>query len=334
MPRDVCEKTALKQPEGGDYTKVAHHVNEWLDIHKGETFDLDIICRQLAITERENRKYVAIILAKKVDQEKLEKRNKTYRYVDKTAKFVPWWEADASQSLDISFPWGREDNSHFGFEDGVVTSPGDIWVLAGSFNNGKTTFCLNLLWENFDKMPCTLMGNEYTPIKFKRRVGRMSWADPFTSEGKPKFELIERRENWKDIIRPDNLNIIDWVNMGDEWYKVGMVIDGIQSKLKGGMAVIVLQKDPNKVLGRGGTFSGELASFYCSIDYQKLTVIKCKEWFDYNPNNRIYGFEIVGGGTKFHHIREIEKCKGCFGTGSKHGAQCKDCIGTGYVDIE
>ena len=319
----------------GAYKKISILVDDWLQIHKGESFDLDLICRQLEIRERDNRKLVAIKLAYEVKRgDRLEKLNRIYNTIDNTVKYIDWVNVSNVEPLKINFPYGIEDNSQFSFDDHVSISPGDIVVIAGNSNMGKTTWCLNLLWENMDTFPCTLMGNEYTKGKFKRRVSRMTWKSPLKEDGTPKFELIERRERWKDIIRPDNINIIDWIMLGDNFYQIGMIIDGIQSKLRNGIAVISLQKDPAKTRGRGGTFSEDLASLYLAIDYQRLTVVKAKEWQGMNPNGKMYGFDIVDGGTKFHNIREVKKCPKCFGNSPVKGYKCETCQGRGYVDLE
>ncbi len=198
----------------------------------------------------------------------------------------------------------------------------------------NTAFCLNLLWDNMDTFPCTLMGNEYTPGKFKRRVKTMDWANPLKENGEPKFELIERRSGWKDVIRPDNINIIDWINLDDKFYQIGMIIDGIQSKLKNGVAVLSIQKQPGKDRGLGGGFSEHLASLYLNIDFERLTVIKAKEWTGTNPNGKMYGFSIVQGGTRFHDIREVKKCIKCYGKGVAYGNKCETCFGRGVVNID
>ena len=69
--------------EDSTYKKVSVIVDTWLEVHKGETFDLDLVCRQLQITERENRHFVAMKLAYEVRQGKLEKLNRIYRYINK-----------------------------------------------------------------------------------------------------------------------------------------------------------------------------------------------------------------------------------------------------------
>jgi len=316
----------------GVYRKLSALVDNWLELHKGETFDLDMICRQLEIRERENRNLVTIKLAYEVKRGNLEKNNRIYRYINNNIIYIDWVNASENNTMGIRWPYGREDDTHFGFEEHIIISPADVIVIAGGSNFGKTCFCLNFLWENMDNFPCTLMGNEYTPAKFKRRVKRMDWADPLDENGNPKFELIERRDNWKDIIRPDNINIIDWIDIGENAYLIGKVIDGIQSKLRGGIALISLQKAPGKELGRGASYSMDLSSLYLSIDFERLTVVKAKEWKGRNPNKDMYGFTIVNSGTKFHNIREIKKCPLCYGTGHYRGGECDKCSGRGYVD--
>lgn len=323
----------------GAYLKVAALVREWADIHRGETFDLDTVCRQLEIQERDNRKYVAIELSKLVGKGMLEKvtnplHKPFYRYIDNTCKYIDWVSASDDDILDIKWPYGVEDNSVFGFDGRVRISPGDIIVIAGTSNMGKTAFCLNFLWENMDLYPCTLMGNEYKPSKFKRRVNRMTWKAPFNENGEPKFELIERHDGWKDIIRPDNINIIDWINLKDNFYHIGMIIEEIQERLRSGIALISLQKDENKTRGLGGGFSEHLASLYLTVDYERLTIVKAKEWREWNPNGKMYGFEIVSGGAKFNNIRQITKCKQCWGTGRTKGGECDKCQGKGFVDVD
>lgn len=315
-----------------NYKKVSALVDRWLELHKGETFDLDMVCRQLEISQRENRHFVVQKLAYEVSRERLEKSNRIYRTIDSTLVKIDWVNATESEVLDLRWPYGHEDESHFSFDGQVHISPGDIIIMAGVSNTGKTAWCMNLLWENMDAYPCTLMGNEYQASKFKRRARRMDWADPLDDHGAPKFELIERYDGWKDAIQPDNINIIDWISLDDKFYMIGAILQGIRSKLRRGIAVIALQKTAGKEFGLGGGFSEHLASLYLSMDFERLTVTKCKEWNGKNPNGVIDGFTIVDGGAKFHNIRPIKKCPKCYGWSVTKGTKCDECFGRGYVD--
>jgi len=323
----------LSEHEAKTYQYVSRLVEKWLSLHKGETFDLDTICRQLAITNREDRHRVVVRLFHAVESDLLKKSGRLYTYIDKTFKLIEWWKGPEDDHLAIRWPWGHQDNSGFGFAETVSISQGDVIMIAGLSNMGKTAFCLNLLLENMDMYPCTLMGNEYKPSKFRRRIEKMDWVNPMKEDGSPKFELIERYEKWADIIRPDNINIIDWINLGDNFYQIGRILEDIQERLKKGIAVISIQKSEGKALGLGGGFSEHLASLYLVLDFEKLTVRKAKEWANGpNPNGQMYGFEIIDGGSKFHHIREIKPCKACFSTGKSRGQKCGECGGKGTVD--
>jgi excinuclease UvrABC ATPase subunit len=160
----------------------------------------------------------------------------------------------------------------------------------------------------------------------------MTWNDPIL-DGKPKFELIKRLENWADIVEPDKITIIDWISLpANELYNIGHVMQGIQSKLGNGVGLIVLQKDENSNLGRGRAFSEELASLYLTIDKGRITVRKAKEHFGHNPNGETYGFDITNGGVEFRNIRPLAKCHSCKGTGQSRGNECFTCHGTGYIE--
>ncbi len=318
----------------GLYGQASKAVDNWLELHKGETFDLDMICRQLEIRDSGKRNLITIKLAYEVKRGNLKKSNRLYRYIDSTYTLMDWVHALEQATIDITWPYDHENTDTFGFDGHVVISPGQVIILAGVSNTGKTAFAHNVVWDNMDKYQCTLIGNEYTPANFKRRVSRMTWADPLKEDGSPKFELIERYDNWEDIIRPDNLNVIDWITVGDNFYKIGQVIEGIKSKLRGGIALICLQKSGGKELGEGGSFSERLSSLYLIMDFGKLTVRKAKEWNGKNPNGKIYGFEIIEGGTQFHNIREIKKCGKCWGSGKSHGSDCDKCNASGYIDVK
>ena len=319
----------------GAYRKIAVLVDEFLQIHAGEPFTLDTICRDLKILERDNRKYVAIELSRKVEKGKLEKVSNSsttlYRVIDNTYKLIDWTNASDVPPLDIKWPVGV-DGSRFGFDGHVVISPKDIIIGAGVSNMGKTTLVLNILWENMDTYHCTLMGNEYDASKFKRRVSRMTWLNPLKEDGTPKFDLIERYDNWKDIIRPDDINLIDWINLNDNFYRIGSIIEGIKARLNNGIAIIMLQKDSAKALGLGGGFSEHLSSLYLTVDFNRLTVRKLKEWKDINCNGKVFGFEICEGGTRFTKIRPLIKCPECHGYGKVKGIDCDNCNGSGWAD--
>jgi hypothetical protein len=179
------------------------------------------------------------------------------------------------------------------------------------------------------------MINEYNPGKFKRRIEKMDWAKPLKEDGTPKFELIERHEDWKYAIEPDAINIIDWVNIADgDFWKVGTLLEGMKGKVHKGLLLVVLQKNESKDLGTGGQFSEHMADDYFLLDFQRLTVRKVKEHDNtMQPNGKVYGFEIVDG-VHFSNIRPLKPCPKCHSRCLVNKIECIDCHSTGYVDKE
>lgn len=322
------------------YQMVARLVREYIEIHMGEKFDLDTICRQLSITERDSRKYVTIELSRKIEQGKLEKvstaRGSLYTVLNNTLVYInDWIDAKDDEILDVRWPCSHQDATEFGFEKTMIVPAGGLAVIAGVSNMGKTGFLQNFCIENCDQYHVTMMINEANKSKFKRRIQRMAWFNPRGEDGKVKFDLIERHSDWKYAIQPDDINIIDWIDLPDgDFYKINGVLDGIKSRLRKGIALVALQKSEGKTLGTGGQFSEHLADIYINIDFQRLTVRKCKEWNAPNPNGKIWGFEIVEGGSQFADIREIRLCPRCGGRSLAAHTHCEDCHGTGYTDKE
>ncbi len=318
----------------GLYKAASKAVDNWLELHAGETFDLDIICRQMEIHEAAKRNLISNKLAYEVKQGNLEKRNRIYTIVNKNIRIIEWDKVDANNTLSIKWPCSHLDASEFDFENHIVVSQSDLIVFAGVSNMGKTCLAQNFMFENMGNYPVQYMVNEYNPGKFKRRIAKMDWSNPFKDDGVPKFRLIERHEDWKYAIEPDWINIIDWINMGTDFYNIGIIMEGIQDKLKKGIAVICLQKNEGKDLGLGGQFSEHLASVYFLVDFQRLTVRKVKEHDNsMQPNGKVYGFEIIDG-VHFANIRQLKPCPKCHSRCLTNKVECIDCHSSGFIDKE
>lgn len=319
----------------GLYKEISRRIDDWLEAHQGETFDLDVVCRHLEITSAEGRKQAIVKLFNETKKSRLEKGgkgNREYRYINTIVSEIDWVNAQENDKFDVIWPYGVSDNTHFGFDGHIIIPQRSIIMVAGVSNMGKTTMALNFLWMNMDKYPCTLMGNEYEPSQFKRRAQNMKFRNPLKLDGKPKFELIERHDNWKDIIRPDNVNIIDWINLGDKFYEMGKIIEGIKEKLNKGIAFICIQKDAGKTYGMGGMWGTHLSTLYLTLDFGRMTVEKAKEWNGHNPNREMYGFDIIEHGSQFANIHSVSFCRKCYGkTGNN---KCELCFGKGVVPAE
>ena len=102
------------------------------------------------------------------------------------------------------------------------------------------------------------------------------------------FEAYARNENWADVLLPDGLNIIDWIETADEFYSVGKELTKIWQKLDGGIALACLQKNPEHSLGIGGVFTLQRPSLYMTLDFDKnyhyLRIKKARNWRNQDQN--------------------------------------------------
>ena len=59
-----------------------------------------------------------------------------------------------------------------------------------------------------------------------------------------KFQAYERSSNFADVIKPGpgNLNIIDFLEIHENFYEIGGRLKEIHDRLKGAVAIVALQK--------------------------------------------------------------------------------------------
>jgi len=262
-------------------------------------------------------------------------------------KPVQWWVDTNEEPIEFIFPRNHnEDERAFGIEDCVEVFAGDLVLITGRSNYGKTVMALSIMGENLDKMHAVLMGSEYTASdgkispKFKRRMSRMNWVKWLTDDGKPRFDLLPVGADYEDYIESDCLNVVDWISLAGDYYLIDRVMKSIKDRVGNGIAVIVLQKNKDAEFGEGGERTQRYADVELRIDSfgdreSLLTIGKVK-----SPKGRATGrtwaFGIIDYGANFIDIREVVKCPSCFGKGwKKNGATsapCTACDKLGYIN--
>jgi len=110
------------------------------------------------------------------------------------------------------------------------------------------------------------------------------------------FIAKERASNFADVIKPDEINIIDFLEVHDEFYKIGGLIKDIYDNLHKGVAIVAIQKNRGSDYGLGGTRSLEKARLYLAMEPNCLKIIKGKNWTGVqNPNGLAIDFKLVQG---------------------------------------
>jgi len=240
-----------------------------------------------------------------------------FRRILADAEEIDWQHADPSKILKVNYPYGVSDQTAFSFSEHVRAYPGNVQIVGGRTNQGKTCWLLNMLAVNLDNFhESVYMTNEMEAEELASRLSYFKWVSWVYSDNSPRFKAIKRYENWWDVISPDGLNIIDYLDPGESAYMVGPYIDKIKRKLRNGIAIIALQKGSLTIRTKtgiehrateyavGGQFGEHRARLVIYIEEGYLLVKKCKSWNGQNPNGRKYKFSIIEHGSQFSDIRE------------------------------
>ena len=170
--------------------------------------------------------------------------------------------------------------------------PGNIAVIAGAANAGKTSFILNFICLNQKAHKVHLFSSEGGPEELNMRISKFDLPlDAWT------FKAWDRTGDFSDVIKPDDVNVIDYLEIHDEFYKIGGIIKGISDHLKNGFCLIALQKNSGRDEGLGGARGLEKPRLYLAMDNGRLKIVKGKSWANRgkNPNGLSINFKLVDG---------------------------------------
>lgn len=197
------------------------------------------------------------------------------------------WQSCKPEALSLRWP--------FDIEKYVNIYPGNIIVLAGEQNAGKTALLLNLAVMNQDKFKVHYFSSEMGPEEMKVRADLFDWVDEW------KFKFYERSSQYPDVIKPNDINIIDFLEIHDNFWEVGGIIKDVHDKLGKGIAVIALQKPPGRDIGKGGYTTLEKPRLYLSLSNEypghRLKIVKAKNYAqqEVNPNGMSVHFRLASG---------------------------------------
>lgn len=335
----------------GSYKRNAQLVDEWLALNRspGFSFYPEDVFKHFSkeIFSKDDKNDIMEKLWYGVNKKgNLEKIGRLYKYVNKDIIILDWINAGDKDELPFNWPKSHyeDDTTDFPFKD-IIIRPQDIIHITGISNKGKSTFARNLIAENLDTWEgkIQLMVSEHTAGRFKSVLNRMNWVNWVTDDCKSRFRLIHRLQDWKYAIEPDWMNVIDWIALeGDRTFDIRALMQGMQSKLKNGILVVVTQKRSYKTYGEGGEMGRDLTSVYLIINSEVLFVDKVKECKigGFNPEYHPYGFTISNGGATFSNIHQVKLCPKCgnrnngtvYDKTSGGYVKCPECYGVGYTE--
>ena len=285
--KDIESKisSALKRVERRE-RNLSTEIREWVMSSNGVFLSTDV-GRCLQLSSREEQKNLSKVLGRLCREELIQRygnKNGCFRVIDTSAEEIDFINTPR-EIVDIKWP--------FQIEKYLKILPKNIIVIAGVSDAGKTAFLLNFVEMNMDKHPNQIyyFSSEMGSEEFNLRLS--NFERPLNSW---KFKPIERSSNYPDVIRKDAINIVDYLEIHDEFYKIGGYIKDIYDKLDKGIAIIAIQKNPGSLYGLGGARGLEKARLYLTIDNHKLKIEKGKNWTtNANPNGLSLHFKLLRG---------------------------------------
>jgi hypothetical protein len=276
---------------------IAQAVRDWIKTAGSGSFTIQEVAADLGLTGRTERNTLCMILHRLCTDDLIEKygdRRGQYRIRSEDAEDMDFTSAEGDP-FRLVYP--------LGLERFFYALPKNIIVVAGSPDAGKTAFLFNFIKMNMNRFPfvagktnnhirylCSDMG----PRELKDRL--MKFPDMSLNEWK-KFEAKERSSNYPDVILPDAINIIDFIEMSENFYAISGILQGIWNRLRNGIAIVAIQKSPEKDLGRGADMGLEKPRLYLSMEHGKIIIMKAKNWVnpEINPRGLELQYKLIHG---------------------------------------
>lgn len=280
----------LTKPNTAPNIPLAERIEEWVKNTRG-WFTTDELDRELGIrdlADKNNRMVVMGRLANKAGiVVRHPRENKIWRFVDIKRTDILYKTASASGIIPVKWPLEVETK--------VNLLPGNIAVIAGVSGTGKTAWGLNFIKLNQDKFHIHLFCSEMDEkgVQLKERLELFEGID--LSEWT--FEAHYQTEHFEDVIEPDCVNIIDYLEMTQDLFNVNTHLTAISHKIGSGLAIVFIQKKMGAALGYGAEFSLFKAALYINLDLNKATIIKGRSWANklHNPAGLYREFRIFNG---------------------------------------
>lgn len=278
---------------------ITQEMDEWIADSEG-LFKITDIFNYLKPSKRDQkiiRKYIRTLIKNNVIERVSSKGNGIFRRVINNTAIIDFKNAPDDIIFDIDWP------KAFYFTDWFKLYPGNIAIIAGSPNSGKTALALNLIRLNMYKYRVNYFSCEITAGELKARLNEFEGisAKDFN------FNAYELSTNFADLVEENALNIIDyWQPSSDgAFYAIAEDLDKIHKKLNGtGLAIVCVQKKRGAELGRGAEFSLERPRLYISMDFQKLSLVKVKSPMpNIQPNGKEFRFKLTSG-CNFSDVEE------------------------------
>jgi len=270
---DAAIKCVRKGMELFDSTEVvyARDVRTFVGESEG-WFRIGDVYLALNIKERKEKQNVSRVLRRLVEDGVLQRHPKfsgSYRRKEQHLDVMEWRTAPLTP-VDIVLP--------LGINDFAQVYEGTILVFAGTPDAGKTALFLDVIKRNMSINKIHLFNSEMSEQELRIRIEQHEDISP----DEWSFNPYHRSSNFGDCIFPNDINIVDYLDLGDDIPALSRYLREIHEALDKGIALVGLQKPYGRDIGYGKELGLQLPRLYVSLEYKskekmsRATIVKCK----------------------------------------------------------
>jgi primase-polymerase (primpol)-like protein len=279
--------------ESGSMIVAMDLIREWVDRASG-IFENRQVCYELDIYGAADKRKVSVYLKRLADEGLIRRHGKRHgvwrKLDDGSDNVIDFKNVEVGPGVNMWLP--------FGLHKMVRIHPGNVIVVAGEINSGKTAFTLNTARYNMHSHTVFYLSSEMEGEEFRDRL------DAFEGLGVHDWQISAHRvaENYEDHIRPGRgvINIVDFLEIHDEFFRIGGQLKNIHDALDGAVAVVAVQKNPDKDTPLGGYRGLEVARLALAIEEEgvlKITKAKAPRG-KHTPRNKQIRFMVAGSGSR------------------------------------
>lgn len=284
--------------------ELRRHVDEYIDARDGTWFYRHHIWKEYNVNTTHGKKTVWWRLNERVNNNELIQEGDRYRRLLKDVDEMDWQDAPEGDTLSLLWP--------FDLEKHVDIYPGNLGMIAGTSNSGKTAFCNSFVVMNMDNFQVDLYNSEIGAQQFKDRMR------PYDIPYPAPFRVYSRTNHFADVINPDHISVVDYIEYITDVKEIKEEIENLFRKLKGGkgMCFCAIQKKfdaknfkGQKIihdLGYGAETTLARPSLYLTMNPGNLKILKAKTpKVEHSVDGKTWRYALVEG-AHFTSVAEID----------------------------
>ena len=292
-------ESVLKREERREIS-FSEEVRDFIVTSNGYFLTSDVFNR-LQVTSRQEKKNVVVALLRLQKEGLIERhgqRDGCYRRVETELNFIEF-DDSSEEPYPLILPLKLHDM--------VEISAGNIILVGGEFNAGKTTFMLETLQMNKNGIPIRFISSEVSSqSEFKKRFRGFRGLPLSFWLPDEMTDYVARSNDFARALKAGALNLIDYLEFPESDFTMGAeMLRQIHDRLDGGVAVVACQKKRGQKLPRSGDLIMEkprLAITLSGIEgtpYGVAEIVKAKIQKGGRHDGKRLRFEIVEHGSTF-----------------------------------